>query len=183
MDQKETQTGEHPVSGTDQAPNPASTEAPTAAPDQGESVASAETSSLDETFSASTPEDADATLATAADATPEEVTETESEYVAAPAAESTPADEDLYAGSVPSSTDDDDGANMTMEEVMAASDEQLARKPINRGTLTTGTVIMLSQDGLVVDVGQKVEGLVPYNQLFEFETTAEDAAQYFKPGD
>ena len=38
-------------------------------------------------------------------------------------------------------------------------------------------------DGLVVDVGQKVEGLVPYNQLFEFEVNAEDAAQYFKPGD
>jgi len=70
-----------------------------------------------------------------------------------------------------------------MEEVMAASDEQLARKPIHRGMLTTGTVIMLSQDGLVVDVGQKVEGLVPYNQLFEFETNAEEAAKYFKPGD
>ena len=213
MDQKETQTGEHPVSGTDQAPNTASTEAPTAAPDQGESAASAETSSLDETFSASTPEDADAdttpdmaadTVAnpatdaaadtapeTMADATPEEdpeietVTEAEPEaepeYVTAPAAESAP--DDLYAGSAASTDDDDDGANMTMEEVMAASDEQLARKPINRGMLTTGTVIMLSQDGLVVDVGQKVEGLVPYNQLFEFETTAEDAAQYFKPGD
>lgn len=214
MDQKETQTGEHPVSGTDQAPNTASTEAPTAAPNQGESVASAETESFDtETFSASTPEDADAdtpdTVAdaaanaaadtapeTMADATPEEGTETESgstsdtvtadpiatDYVTAPAAEGAP--EDLYAASAPSTLDDDDdGSTMTMEEVMAASDEQLARKPINRGMLTTGTVIMLSQDGLVVDVGQKVEGLVPYNQLFEFETTAEDAAQYFKPGD
>jgi small subunit ribosomal protein S1 len=77
----------------------------------------------------------------------------------------------------------DDTETMTMEQVMAASDEQLARKPIHRGMLTTGTVIMLSQDGLVVDVGQKVEGLVPYNQLFEFETNAEDAAKYFKPGD
>ncbi len=78
---------------------------------------------------------------------------------------------------------DDSGNNMTMEEVMAASDEQLARKPIHRGTLTTGTVIMLSQDGLVVDVGAKIEGLVPYNQLFEFEANAEEAAKYFKPGD
>ena len=82
-----------------------------------------------------------------------------------------------------SAQDDDDGSSMTMEEVMAASDEQLARKPIHRGMLTTGTVIMLSQEGLVVDVGQKVEGLVPYNQLFEFETTAEEAAKYFKSGD
>ena len=80
-------------------------------------------------------------------------------------------------------SDDDSGNNMTMEEVMAASDEQLARKPIHRGTLTNGTVIMLSQDGLVVDVGAKIEGLVPYNQLFEFEANAEEAAKYFKPGD
>lgn len=77
----------------------------------------------------------------------------------------------------------DEAETMTMEEVMAASDEQLARKPIHRGMLTTGTVIMLSQDGLVVDVGQKVEGLVPYNQLFEFEADATEAAKYFKPGD
>ena len=80
-------------------------------------------------------------------------------------------------------TADDSGNNMTMEEVMAASDEQLARKPIHRGTLTNGTVIMLSQDGLVVDVGAKIEGLVPYNQLFEFEADAQEAAKYFKPGD
>ncbi len=80
-------------------------------------------------------------------------------------------------------TIDDSGNNMTMEEVMAASDEQLARKPIHRGTLTNGTVIMLSQDGLVVDVGAKIEGLVPYNQLFEFEANAEEAAKYFKAGD
>lgn len=197
MDQKDNQTGEHPVSGTDQAPNTVSTEAPTAAPDQGESAASAETQTFDETFSASTPEDADADTTpdtvseaatdavadtapeTTADATPEE--NAESEAVTAPAAEGAP--EDPYASSSRSAADDDDGSTMTMEEVMAASDEQLARKPINRGMLTTGTVIMLSQDGLVVDVGQKVEGLVPYNQLFEFETTAEDAAQYFKPGD
>jgi small subunit ribosomal protein S1 len=72
---------------------------------------------------------------------------------------------------------------MTMEDVMAASDDQLARKPIHRGMILTGSVIMLSQDGLVVDVGAKIEGLVPYNQLFEFEVTAEDAAKYFKSGD
>ena len=87
-------------------------------------------------------------------------------------------------GSTPQTEpEEDDGSSMTMEEVMAASDEQLARKPIHRGMLTTGTVILLSQEGLVIDVGQKVEGLVPYNQLFEFETTPEEAAKYFKSGD
>lgn len=72
---------------------------------------------------------------------------------------------------------------MTMEDVLAASDEQLARKPVHRGMITTGTVIMLTQDGVVVDVGAKIEGILPYNQLFEQETTQEAAAQEIKPGD
>lgn len=81
------------------------------------------------------------------------------------------------------STDDASMEGMTMEDVMAASDDQLTRKPIHRGMILNGSVIMLSQDGLVVDVGAKIEGLVPYNQLFEFEVSAEDAAKYFKSGD
>ncbi len=70
-----------------------------------------------------------------------------------------------------------------MEDVMAASDDQLARKPIHRGMITTGTVIMLSQEGVVTDVNAKIEGIIPYNQLFEFDANAEEAAKYFKPGD
>ncbi len=77
----------------------------------------------------------------------------------------------------------DDGREMTMEDVLAASDEQLARKPVHRGMITTGEVIMLSQDGIVVDVGAKIEGMLPYNQLFEHESTIEEAAKYFKAGD
>jgi len=76
-----------------------------------------------------------------------------------------------------------DMEEMTMEDVMAASDEQLARKPVHRGMITTGEVIMLAQDGIIVDVGAKIEGLLPYNQLFEFDANAEEAAKYFKPGD
>ena len=72
---------------------------------------------------------------------------------------------------------------MTMEDVLAASDEQLARKPVHRGMITTGTVIMLTQDGVVVDVGAKIEGILPYNQLFEQETTPEAAAKEIKAGD
>ncbi len=206
MDQKENQTG-HPVSGTDQAQNPGSTEAPTTAPIQGESAASAETPN-----SVSTPEDADAkptqsteddtvnaaadtgaALAEAAEETPvaADVIPREDEARATDTAQTDASQADVAqnasqsasASSQDTSNQDDDGQGMTMEEVMAASDEQLARKPIHRGMLTTGTVIMLSQEGLVVDVGQKVEGLVPYNQLFEFEADATEAAKYFKPGD
>ena len=72
---------------------------------------------------------------------------------------------------------------MTMEDVLAASDEQLAKPPVHRGMILTGSVIMLAQDGIIVDVGAKIEGLLPYNQLFEFDTNAKDAAKYFKSGD
>ena len=72
---------------------------------------------------------------------------------------------------------------MTMEDVLAASDEQLAKPPVHRGMILTGSVIMLAQDGIIVDVGAKIEGLLPYNQLFEFDTDAKDAAKYFKSGD
>lgn len=72
---------------------------------------------------------------------------------------------------------------ITMEDVLAASDEQLARKPVHRGMVTTGEVIMLQQEGIIVDVGAKIEGLLPYNQIFEEETTAAEAAKHFKAGD
>jgi small subunit ribosomal protein S1 len=85
----------------------------------------------------------------------------------------------------PTTTDADDfGAEtMTMEDVMAASDDQLARKPIHRGMILTGTVIMLSQEGVIVDVGAKIEGVIPYNQLFEFDANPEEASKYLKSGD
>ena len=91
------------------------------------------------------------------------------------------------AASMSDAASDDAGESgmeeMTMEDVLAASDEQLARKPVHRGMLTTGSVIMLAQDGIIVDVGAKIEGLLPYNQLFEFDADAAEAAKYFKSGD
>lgn len=74
-------------------------------------------------------------------------------------------------------------AEITMEDVLAASDEQLARKPIHRGMITTGEIIMLQQEGIVVDVGAKIEGMVPYSQLGPTEIDQAEAAKHFKPGD
>jgi small subunit ribosomal protein S1 len=87
------------------------------------------------------------------------------------------------AASASAAASDDSGEGMTMEDVLAASDEQLARKPVHRGMIANGEVLMLSKEGIIVDVGAKIEGMLPYNQLFEFEATAETAAKYFKPGD
>lgn len=73
--------------------------------------------------------------------------------------------------------------SMTMEEALAASDEQNGQKPIHRGMMIKGTIIMLAQNGIIVDVGAKIEGVIPYNQLFEQDLTPEGATQYFKPND
>ncbi|HRQ10339.1 MAG TPA: 30S ribosomal protein S1 [Trueperaceae bacterium] len=93
----------------------------------------------------------------------------------APSADSAPSE----ASAAPSAADNE----MSMEDVLAASDEMLARKPVHRGMITTGQVIMLAQEGIVVDVGAKIEGMLPYNQLFEHESNLEEAAKYFKAGD
>ena len=87
------------------------------------------------------------------------------------------------SNATPTQAGDNAAETMTMEDVMAASDDQLARKPIHRGMILTGTVIMLSQEGVVVDVGAKIEGVIPYNQLFEFDANPEEAARYLKSGD
>jgi small subunit ribosomal protein S1 len=95
--------------------------------------------------------------------------------------------EDVFAAVSPEADEYEPEAaaepEMTMEDVIAASDDQLARKPIHRGMITSGTVIMLSQEGVIVDVGAKIEGMIPYNQLYEFEVKPEEAARYIKPGD
>ena len=208
MDEKVTQAEQTRASAADPAPQQTSDSTPTASAEQGVGDAPVENTtptqpdndisvSDDTTVEAAQPDDAtDAPTETQASA--EEVSTTadqgESQAVSAedateavasavadaeveetlPVQDSSPAQQD---------TAQDSAEDMTMEDVLAASDEQLARKPIHRGMIVNGSVIMLSQEGIVVDVGAKIEGLLPYNQLFEFETDATKAAQYFKPND
>ncbi len=109
-----------------------------------------------------------------------ESTPTESSPTAAATPSEQPAESVPAGASTIADLSDDE---ITMEDVLAASDEQLARKPVHRGMITQGEVIMLAQDGIVVDVGAKIEGLLPYNQIFEHDSNQEEAAQYLKPGD
>ena len=146
--------------GTDLAPEESSTQAPVADADMGEGTQLDNDVNPDSSRAAETETTEAADAGTAEPAAPE--------VVATPRA---------------STQDRDAGDEITMEDVLAASDEQLARKPVHRGMITTGTIIMLAQDGIVVDVGAKIEGILPYGQLFEFETNAEEAAKYFKSGD
>src|SRR5690625_2477412 len=169
MDEKNNQAEEQPVPAADPTQREETSPAPTVDTDQGVSTTVENTSNQvpsSEGTEAQTGQDENSAAA-ASEAPAAAVTEESAPEAPAVAAESTPAASD----------------EMTMEDVLAASDEQLARKPVHRGMITTGEVIMLTQDGVVVDVGAKIEGILPYNQLFEQETTAEEAAQSIKPGD
>ncbi|MEZ4607685.1 MAG: hypothetical protein R2865_13035 [Deinococcales bacterium] len=59
-------------------------------------------------------------------------------------------------------SDEDAGYSqeMTMEEVLAASDDQGGNRPIHRGMLTKGTIIMLAQqEASLLMLGQKLKAL------------------------
>lgn len=164
MDNKLNPAVDNPVPATDQAPNTSSSEAPVAVAEQGVSAAADQPQKQDVAGGAEQQDD-------------QAATEAPQSEVAATA----DSQEDRPASGEPEASTN--AETITMEDVMAASDDQLARRPIHRGMLTTGTVIMLSQEGIVVDVGAKIEGLIPYNQVFEYDLKPEDAAKYFKPGD
>lgn len=185
--------------GTDPAPEVSSTQAPVADADTGEGTqldndvnhdssraeeaATTETSAEAEAVAgaaAVTAETSEPAATPAPTATPAPAETSQPAETSAPAATPAPAE---AVATPPRPSPKDSGDEITMEDVLAASDEQLARKPVHRGMITTGTIIMLAQDGIVVDVGAKIEGILPYGQLFEFETNAEEAAKYFKSGD
>jgi small subunit ribosomal protein S1 len=201
------QAVEHPAPAADPAPETNLDQAPSAVAEQGDQNAAA----TNDTESSAAPNDgqpsnfdaaprkadepapeAEATDADQAGAPADEpapqAEATDADQAGAPAdepapqAEATDADQ---AGSpaAESSIEGKSDDEITMEDVLAASDEQLARKPVHRGMIVNGEIIMLTQDGIVVDVGAKIEGLLPYNQLFEHDSNQQEAAQYYKPGD
>src|SRR5690554_5796601 len=168
MDEKVNPASGSPAPGTVPAPEEATDPAPAANAEQGVgSQAAKENNDVKQDQASSEP--AEETASQDAETTAAEPAATEPTPAATQQAE-------------PAASQADD-AEITMEDVLAASDEQLARKPIHRGMITNGEVIMLAQDGIVLDVGTKIEGILPYNQLFEHESNAEEAAKYFKPGD
>ena len=206
MEEKLNPVAEHPVPTTDQAPNESSSSAPEAATEQGVSAATAEGTSMNsDTPNSPSPANGADNNADSSDTSANSDTNANSDTSANMStdsqadspAENAQADTDntdmsaagtadasaVDTSAVDTSADDSAMEGMTMEDVMAASDDQLTRRPIHRGMILTGSVIMLAQDGIIVDVSAKIEGLVPYNQLFEFEVNAEEAAKYFKPGD
>ncbi len=155
MDENHSQADDNPITAADQTENISTEQAPSEAVAQG-SNSSEVVSEVTSEQASGTPVDTAAEEFAAVEATP-------------------PTPTTAAASSEP---------EMTMEEALAGEgEEHLKQRPIHRGMTTKGTIIMLGQQGIIVDVGAKIEGTIPYNQLFEQEVSQEDAAKYFKSGD
>ena len=175
MDEKQTQVEETLVPTADQAPSESIDTAPSASAEQGEASATVEANPTEATAEPHDLTNTDSQTSSAAG--------TAAQEAAPEAVQEAPPQEAEASAAANDSGASDSGNDLTMEEVLAASDEQLNAPPVHRGMIVTGSIIMLSQEGIVVDVGAKIEGLLPYNQLFEFDTDAAGAAKYFKSGD
>ncbi|EYB68746.1 30S ribosomal protein S1 [Deinococcus phoenicis] len=80
-----------------------------------------------------------------------------------------------------SSADERDYPAMTMEDVLAS--EATEHQSVSRGDIVDGTVVFIGNEGIAVDVGAKVEGTIPLNQIGDEPVTLEQAQEMYKPGD
>ncbi|MGY2893567.1 30S ribosomal protein S1 [Deinococcus sp. UYEF24] len=78
--------------------------------------------------------------------------------------------------------DDREYPAMTMEDVLA-SENLPGMREVTRGDVMTGTVVFVGNDGVAVDIGAKIEGVIPFNQINDDPITHEEAQAMFKPGD
>lgn len=81
----------------------------------------------------------------------------------------------------PASTEEREYPAMTMEDVLAS--ESTEHQMVSRGDIVDGTIVFIGQEGLAVDVGAKVEGTIPLNQIGDEPLTLEQAQGMYKPGD
>ncbi len=78
--------------------------------------------------------------------------------------------------------DDREYPAMTMEDVLA-SENLPGMREVTRGDVMSGTVVFVGNDGVAVDIGAKIEGVIPFNQINDDQVTHEEAQAMFKPGD
>ncbi len=101
----------------------------------------------------------------------------EAEAAAAEPAEAAPAPEAPAAEPAP-----EPAAEMTMEQALQEAESRLGAK-VRRGQVLTGRVVFVGSEGVAVDVGAKVEGIIPFNQLTEEPLSEEELKNMLKPGD
>ncbi|PYE54819.1 30S ribosomal protein S1 [Deinococcus yavapaiensis] len=72
---------------------------------------------------------------------------------------------------------------MTFEDLDASFQNLPGAREINRGDIVDGTVVFIGSEGIAVDVGAKIEGVIPFSQVADEPITMEQAQAMFKPGD
>lgn len=70
---------------------------------------------------------------------------------------------------------------MTMEDILATEAQE--PQSVTRGDIVDGTIVFIGQEGIAVDIGAKVEGVIPLNQLGDEPMTLEQVQEMYKSGD
>ncbi len=82
---------------------------------------------------------------------------------------------------VPAQADTREYPAMTMEDILATEAQE--PQSVSRGDIVDGTIVFIGQEGVAVDIGAKVKGVIPLNQLSEEPITMEQAQELYKSGD
>jgi small subunit ribosomal protein S1 len=69
-----------------------------------------------------------------------------------------------------------------MEQALQDAEARL-EKTVQRGQVVTGTVVLITNDGVMVDIGARTEAIIPFNQLTEEPLGEEELKSLLKPGD
>ncbi len=90
----------------------------------------------------------------------------------------------LPAGEAGNETPTDKAAEAvpTMEAALAEAQSRLG-KEIRKGQIVKGRVVFVGHEGVAVDIGTKVEGIIPFGQLSAEPLSEEELKGLLRPGD
>lgn len=70
----------------------------------------------------------------------------------------------------------------SMEQALQDAEARL-EKTVQRGQIVSGKVVLVTNDGVMVDIGARTEAIIPFNQLTEENLPEEELKNLLKPGD
>lgn len=73
-------------------------------------------------------------------------------------------------------------AAFSMEQALQDAEARL-EKTVQRGQVINGTVVLITNDGVMVDIGARTEAIIPFNQLTEDTLSEDELKNLLKPGE
>lgn len=70
----------------------------------------------------------------------------------------------------------------SMEQALQDAEARL-EKTVQKGQVLQGTVVFVGNDGVLVDIGARTEGIIPFNQLTEENLSEDELKKLLKPGE